>query len=76
MLRDGLDVVIGMGIEMFAGLPLITAALNDVKKVRNHAGRAKCLTEIVEIDSPGIARAVGENFEDVPCADDSARRRR
>ena len=38
---DGLDVVVGVGIEVLARLPLVAAALNHVIQVRNHAGRAE-----------------------------------
>ena len=48
---------------MAAGLPLITRTLNDMVEVWNHAGRAKRLSLVVEIDAPGIARAVGERLE-------------
>src|SRR4051812_25278521 len=52
---------------MFACLPLVTGALNYVIQVRNNACRAKRLTMVVEVDTPGIARPLGENFERVPC---------
>src|SRR5439155_2020242 len=34
---DRLDVVVGVGVEVRAGLPLVTGAGNDVKDVRNDA---------------------------------------
>ena len=63
---DGLDVVVGVGIEVLAGLPLVAAALNHVIQVRDDAGGDERLAVVVEIDAPGIARAVGEDLEDVP----------
>ena len=63
---DRLDVVVGVGIEVLPGLPLIPAALNHVIQVRNHAGGEEGLAVVVEIDAPGIAGAVGEDFEFVP----------
>ena len=66
MVGDRLNVVVRVRIEMLARLPLVPAALNDVIQVRNHAGRAKRLAVVVEIDAPRIARAFGEDFELVP----------
>ena len=65
MLGDRLDVVVGVGVEVLAGLTLVAAALNHVIQVRDHAGREKRLALVVEIDAPRIARAVGEDFEHV-----------
>ena len=60
------NVVVGMRIEVRASLPLVSRTLDDVVQVRNHAGRAKCLAVVVEIDAPRIAGSFGENFELVP----------
>ena len=73
---DGLDVVVGVRVEVRARLPLIAAALDDVEGVRNDAGLDEGLAVVVEVEAPRIARAVGEDLEDVLASDDSARCRR
>ena len=55
MVRDGFNVVIGVGIKMFPTLPLITCALNDVKHVRNHTNRNKWMSILIKINAPRIA---------------------
>src|SRR3569623_78632 len=60
---DGLVIAVGIGVEMLACLPLVTAALNDVIQVRNDTGGQKALALVVEIVAPRVARAVSENFE-------------
>src|SRR5437870_1884493 len=64
---DGLDVVVGVTIEVLAGLALVPPALDDVVQVRYDTGRGKRLAIVVEIDTPWIARAVGEHLELVSC---------
>ena len=66
MVGDRLDVVVGVGVEVLARLPLVTAALGDVVEVRDDAGGDDHLPVLVEVDAPGVARAVGEDLEDVP----------
>ena len=56
---------VGIDGEMFAALPLITPALNHVKQMRNDAGFFKQLAVFVEIKTPRIARAFGENFKNL-----------
>ena len=65
MVRTGLDVVEDVGVEVLPGLPLVMSPLDDVKQMRNHAGRDERLTAIVEVDAPRVARAVGEHLEHV-----------
>ena len=60
---DGLDVVVGVGLEMLAGLTLVTGAGQDVIKVRDHAGRDEHLSAGVEVQAPRVARALGEDLE-------------
>ncbi len=66
MIGDGVDVVVGVRVEVRAGLPLVSRTLDDVVQVRNHAGRAERLAVVVEIDAPRIAGSFGEDFELVP----------
>src|SRR5262249_11884147 len=66
MIGDGLDVVIGVRIEVGAGLAMIAAPLDDVEGMRNDTGLDKCLAVIVEIEAPGIAGPVREDLELVP----------
>ncbi len=63
---DRLDVVVGIGIEMLARLPLVPASLDHVIKMRDHAGRDDHLAARIEVDAPGVAGAMGEDLEDVP----------
>src|SRR5438477_598673 len=62
---DRLNVGIGVRIEMVAGLALETASLDHVEAMRDDARLNESLTMIVEVDAPGIARPLGENFKDV-----------
>ncbi len=62
MIGDGFYVIKGIRIEMLTSLPLIPCAWNHVIQVGNNAGGDKRLTMRIEIDSPGIAGAVREDF--------------
>src|SRR5262245_3107770 len=66
VIGDRLDVVIRVRIEMLSRLPFVAPTLNDVVDVRNHAGRYEHLTAGVEVDAPGVARTLGEDFKGVP----------
>src|SRR3954452_9852234 len=66
MVGNRLNVGVRIRIEMLAGLALVSGALNDVKQVRNDAGRAKRLAMFIEVDAPRIACPFGENFEIMP----------
>ena len=55
MVRDGFNVVIRIGIEMFPALPLITSALNDMEHVRNHTNGNKWMSILIKINAPRIA---------------------
>ena len=63
---DGLDVVVGVGVEVLAGLPLVAGAGNDVKDVRDDAGGGEEVAILVVVEAPGVAGAVGKDFELVP----------
>src|SRR5689334_14613966 len=60
---DRLNVGVCVEFEVLARLPLVASALDDVIQVRNHARCAKRLAMIVEVDTPGIAGALGEYFK-------------
>ena len=62
---DRLDVVVGVGIEMLTSLTLVAGAGQDMVEVRDDAGRVEEFPTGVEVQTPGIARAFGENLEDV-----------
>ena len=62
---DCLDVVVGEGIEVLPRLTLVARAGKDVIEVRDHAGRVEELSAGVVIQAPRIARAFGEDLEDV-----------
>ena len=65
VVSDRLDVVVGVGIEMLAGLALVAGAGQDVIKMRDHAGRVEELAARIVIQTPRIARAFGEDLEDM-----------
>src|SRR5437762_9414527 len=46
---DCLDVVVGVGVEVLTGLPLIAGAGDDVKDVRNDAGRGEEVAVLVVV---------------------------
>ena len=62
---DCLDVVVGVGIEMLASLALVAGAGQDVVEMRDHAGRVEELAARIVIEAPRIARALGEDLEDM-----------
>ena len=66
VVRDRLDVVVDVRVEVLAALPVVTRALDDVVEVRNHARRDETLPVIVEVDAPLVARAPREDVELVP----------
>ncbi len=51
---DRLDVVVGVGVEVRPGLPLVAGALDDVVQVRDDAGRQDRLAAVVEVDAQGL----------------------
>src|SRR6187431_552783 len=63
MIRNRLDIVVGVRVEMLPGLPLVASALNHVEKMRDYAGLGEELAIRIEIDAPRIAGALGENLE-------------
>ena len=66
MAGDRLDVVEAPGIEVLPRLPLVAAVLDHVVEVRDHAGGLKGIPQVVEVDAPGIARALGKEFKLMP----------
>ena len=66
VIGDGLDVVVGVRIEVLVRLPLVPSALDDVVQVLDDAGGREGVAVVVEVEPPRIARALGESFEDVP----------
>ena len=66
VIGDGLDVVVGVRVEMLPGLPLVARALDDVEEVRNHARLGKEIAVRIPINPPRIARAVREHLEFLP----------
>ena len=66
VIGDGLDVVVGVRIEVLARLPLVPSALDDVVEVLDDARGREGVAVVVEVEPPRVARALGEDFEDVP----------
>jgi hypothetical protein len=60
---DGFDVIVGVGVEVQAALPLVAGAGNDVKEVGNDTGGGEEVAVLVVVEAPGVAGAVGEDFE-------------
>ena len=58
-----LDVVEDVGVEVPARLPLVACAGNHVVEVLDHAGGREGVAVVVEVESPRIARALGEHLE-------------
>src|ERR1041384_5981690 len=51
---------------MLTALPFDARAMDHVPEMRDHAHLSPKLAVFIEINSPGIAAAFGENFEGVP----------
>ena len=63
MIRNGLDVVVDVRVEVATCLPMVAPPLNDVKHVRNNAGGYESLSVLIKIQPPGVTGAVGEDLE-------------
>ena len=59
----GLDVLIGVGVEVLPGLPVIPPAGDDVVEVRYDARGDEPLAMLVVIETPGIAGAMREDLK-------------
>ena len=60
------NVGIGVLLEVLSPLPEVAGPLHHVEQVGNDAAGQEALSLVIEIDSPGIAGAVGEDFELTP----------
>src|SRR5579875_2980808 len=49
VIGDGLDVGIGIGVEMRSCLSVIAAALNDVESMGNDTSLHECLAVLIEV---------------------------
>ena len=65
MIGDGSDVAVDIGIEVPASLAVVDPARYHVPEVRNNAGGDKELPLGIVVDTPGIAKAVGDDLEAV-----------
>ena len=63
VISDGLDVVVGMRIEVLTRLTLVATAGKHMIEVRDDAGGDEHLAVLVVIEPPWIARAFGEDLE-------------
>jgi hypothetical protein len=63
---DGLDVLVGVRVEVLPGLPLIPPARHDVVEMRDDAGGDEELAMLVVIEPPGIAGAMREDLKLMP----------
>ena len=66
VIGDGLDVVVDVGVEVRAGLALVSRARDHVVQMRDDAGGRESLAVVVEVEAPRVAGAFGEDLEDVP----------
>src|ERR1043165_5428068 len=62
---DRFDFVVGIWVERIARLTFITATLDHVEEMRDHARFDLALAKFVKVNSPRIACAFGKKFEDV-----------
>ena len=62
----GLDQAVGVRVEVLAEHPLEVRAGDDVEQVRDHAVGDERLAVVVEVEAPGVRRAVGDGLEDLP----------
>src|SRR5690606_443059 len=67
VIGDGLDIVVGIGIEVFAALPMVPRSLYHMEEMRDNAYRGKRMPIVVEIDTPRVTRAVREDLKYVAC---------
>ena len=65
MVGTGLHQLIAIRHHVFAEHALKVGAGDDVKQVRDHAVGDERLAQIVEVEPPGIGRAVGDGLEDL-----------
>ena len=63
VIPNGLDVVVYVRVYVLLALFVVHASLHDMKKVRNDAAGRKTLAHVVEVESPWIGQALGEDFE-------------
>src|SRR5688500_1004982 len=61
-----LDVVVGVGVEMLAGLPLVARAGDDVVAVGDDAGGGEEIAVLIVVEPPGVAGPLGKDLELVP----------
>src|SRR6266536_3989955 len=61
------DGVVVVDAEVLAALPLDAGALDHMPKVRDDAHLGKELAVLVEINTPRITSALGEDLEDMAC---------
>ena len=65
VIGDRLHVVVDVWIEMFAGLALVSRALDHVKEMLDHADGREGVAVVVEVEPPRVAGAFREDFEHV-----------
>src|SRR5680860_64377 len=60
---NGLDIIIGIGIEMLPPLSLIPRPLNDMVHMGNNANGDKGMSIVVKIYSPRVTGTFGKDLE-------------
>jgi hypothetical protein len=63
---DGLDVLVGVGIEVLPRLPLIAPPRHDVVEMRDDASSHKELAILVVIEPPRVAGPMREDLKLMP----------
>src|SRR5262245_29330739 len=65
MLRGRVDQLVGVTIIVEAVHPLVVGARNHVPEMADHAVGEKALAMLVEIEAPGIRRAVTDHLDNL-----------
>jgi hypothetical protein len=65
VIGDRFDFAVGVWIEVLARLALVVATLDHVVEVGNHASGDKRVADVVEVEPPLIAHALGEDLKDL-----------
>src|SRR5690606_38888218 len=67
MIRNGLDIIIGIRIKMFATLALISGPLDNMEHMWNYTNGNKRMSIIIEIYPPWVTSALGKDLKFMSC---------
>ena len=63
MIADGLDVVVDVRIDVRLRLLVIDPALHDVKEMGDDTTRGKTMTDVIEIEAPGVGQTSSKDLK-------------